>query len=142
MEATGLEGVINGVRDLTTVKRVYGDPYEKNGLTVIPAATLQGGGGGGGGRQGDESSGSGGGFGVRARPSGAWIIEGDKVTWKPAVDANKVVLGGQLVTLIALLIAARVIDRRLERKEHARRSRLRSRVEMLGRLVAAASRRG
>ncbi len=112
MEATGLEGVINGVRDLTTVKRVYGEPYEKDGLTVIPAASVHAGGGGGGGRQGEEQSGSGGGFGVRARPSGAWIIEGDKVTWKPAVDVNRVVLGGQIVMAVALLVAARLIGTR------------------------------
>jgi len=31
------------------VKRVFGEPYEKNGVTVIPAARVQGGAGGGGG---------------------------------------------------------------------------------------------
>ena len=28
--------VISTARDSLTVKRVYGDPYEKDGLTVIP----------------------------------------------------------------------------------------------------------
>jgi uncharacterized spore protein YtfJ len=36
-------------RDMITAKRVFGDPYEKDGITIIPAATVQGGGGGGGG---------------------------------------------------------------------------------------------
>ena len=42
-----LQELISGARDAVSVKRVYGDPYEKNGLTVIPAATVRGGGGGG-----------------------------------------------------------------------------------------------
>lgn len=136
MSSSGFEGVVQGVRDLTTVKRVYGDPYEKDGMTVIPAASVRAGGGGGGGRQG-EDSGNGGGFGVTARPSGAWIIEDGKVTWKPAVDANKVVLGGQILALAAILVAARILDRRL--KSHERQAAgLRSRAEMLGRVVTAA----
>jgi uncharacterized spore protein YtfJ len=110
MEATTLDDVIQGFRDLVTVKRVYGEPYEKNGLTVIPAASVRGGGGGGEGRgKGGDESGSGGGFGMMARPSGAWIIEGDEVTWKPAVDVNRIVLGGQLVGLVAILVAGRVL---------------------------------
>jgi uncharacterized spore protein YtfJ len=110
MEPTSLDGVIQGVRDLVTVRRVYGDPYEKDGLTVIPAASVRGGGGGGEGRgKGGDESGSGGGFGVLAHPSGAWIIEGDDVTWKPAVDVNRIVLGGQIVGLVAILVAGRVL---------------------------------
>ena len=44
-----------------------------------------------------------------ARPSGAWVIEGDDVTWKPAVDVNRIVLGGQIVGLVAILVAGRVL---------------------------------
>ena len=39
--------VITQARDTLTVKRVFGEPYEKNGVTVIPAAKVQGGAGGG-----------------------------------------------------------------------------------------------
>jgi uncharacterized spore protein YtfJ len=114
MEARTLDDLIQGVRDLITVKRVYGEPYEKNGLTVIPAASVRGGGGGGEGRgEGSDphgsGSGSGGGFGMVARPSGAWVIRGDDVTWRPAVDVNRIVLGGQLVGLVAILVAGRVL---------------------------------
>ena len=35
-----LQELISGARDAVSVKRVYGEPYEKNGLTVIPAATV------------------------------------------------------------------------------------------------------
>ncbi|HVM56821.1 MAG TPA: hypothetical protein VMT74_05115 [Gaiellaceae bacterium] len=110
-----VQELISGVRDTISVKRVYGDPYEKDGLTVIPAAVVRGGGGGGMGEQEGEATGSGGGFGVNARPSGAWIIEGDTVTWKPAVDVNRIVLGGQLVALAAILVTGRILA------THARR---------------------
>jgi uncharacterized spore protein YtfJ len=98
-------------------KRVYGEPYEKNGLTVIPAATVRGGGGGGGGGgEGPEGkghgSGGGGGFGLVARPVGAWVIKGDEVTWKPALDLNRVILGGQLVTIALLAVVGRALLRR------------------------------
>ena len=104
-----LQELLSGTRDAISVKRVYGDPYEKNGLTVIPAAAVRGGGGGGVGEHAGEDSGSGAGFGVAARPSGAWIIEDGEVTWKPAVDVNRIVLGGQVIALAAILVAGRVL---------------------------------
>ena len=110
-----VQDMISGVRDTISVKRVYGDPYEKDGLTVIPAATVRGGAGGGIGEQDGEGKGKGGGFGLMARPSGAWIVEGDSVTWKPAIDVTRIVLGGQLVALAAILITGRILS------THARR---------------------
>ena len=109
-----VQELISGVRDAISVKRVYGDPYEKDGLTVIPAATVRGGAGGGVGEHGEET-GKGGGIGVQARPSGAWIIEEGTVTWKPAIDVNRIVLGGQLVALAAILVTGRILA------THARR---------------------
>jgi uncharacterized spore protein YtfJ len=104
-----VEELISGARDVISVKRVYGDPYEKNGLTVIPAATVRGGGGGGMGESGVGESGGGGGFGMIARPSGAWMVENGEVTWKPAIDVNRVVLGGQIIALAAILVTGRVL---------------------------------
>jgi len=110
-----VQELISGVRDTISVKRVYGDPYEKDGLTVIPAATVRGGAGGGVGEHGGEETGKGGGLGLQARPSGAWIIEEGAVTWKPAIDVNRIVLGGQLVALAAILVTGRILT------THARR---------------------
>jgi hypothetical protein len=104
-----LSELISGARDVVSVKRVYGDPYEKNGLTVIPAATVRGGGGGGMGDNEGGDSGGGGGFGLTARPSGAWIVEDGRATWKPAIDVNRIVLGGQAIALAAVLITGRVL---------------------------------
>ena len=97
-------------------KRVYAEPYQQNGLTVIPAATIRGGGGGGGGGgEGPDGkghgTGGGGGFGLVARPAGAWVIKGDDVAWQPALDLNRVILGSQLVVFGALLVLARVVGR-------------------------------
>jgi uncharacterized spore protein YtfJ len=109
MNATELQQLVVDARDLVTARRVYGEPYEKNGLTVIPAASVRGGGGGGSGQHGDEEAGGGGGFGLAARPVGAWIVDGDNAMWKPAVDVNRIVLGGQIVALAAILVAGRLL---------------------------------
>ena len=107
-----LTETIANARDAITVKRAYGEPYERNGITVIPAAMVIGGGGGGEGEQGEGQSGSGGGFGLRARPVGAYVIRGDQVSWQPAFDLNRVILGCQLLGLAALLLAHRRLRRR------------------------------
>jgi hypothetical protein len=44
-----------------------------------------------------------------ARPSGAWMVENGEVTWKPAIDVNRVVLGGQIIALAAILVTGRVL---------------------------------
>ena len=104
-------------RDTLTVKRVFGDPYERNGVTVIPAASIRGGAGGGLGEgatpDGKASgSGSGGGFGLTAKPAGVYVIEGSQVRWQPAVDVNRIILGGQIVAIVLLCVAGSVLRRR------------------------------
>ena len=60
-------------------------------------------------------SGGGGGFGLTARPTGAWIVEDGEVAWKPAIDVNRVVLGGQIVALTAILVIGRILLVRSQR---------------------------
>jgi uncharacterized spore protein YtfJ len=97
----------------TTADKVYTEPIRQDGLTVIPAASVGAGGGGGGGSGGPEGpsagSGEGGGFGLRAKPAGAFVIKQGKVRWQPALDVNRLVLGGQAVAFTALLVARSVI---------------------------------
>lgn len=103
-----IEELVKGHRDAVTVKKVFGDPYQKNGLTVIPAAKVMGGGGGGAGESPDgQGQGSGTGFGIAARPAGVYVIRGDEVTWKPAVDVNRVIAGIFTLAALALLLALR-----------------------------------
>jgi uncharacterized spore protein YtfJ len=103
---------ISSARDSVTANRVYGEPYERNGLVVIPAAEVMGGAGGGSGDQPDGQSGRGGGFGLRARPVGAYVVRGDDVSWQPAFDLNRVILGCQLLGLAAILLTHRRLRRR------------------------------
>jgi uncharacterized spore protein YtfJ len=108
-----VQEVLAQARDSMTVKRVYGEPYEKDGVTVIPAARVQGGAGAGGGEdpQG-QGKGSGSGFGVTARPVGAFIIREGELSWRPAVDVNRIILGGQVVVIVALLTIRTIIKAR------------------------------
>ena len=39
--------MVHQAHDAMSVKRVYGDPYEKDGVMIIPVAKLRGGGGAG-----------------------------------------------------------------------------------------------
>ena len=55
---TNIDDIISTARDSMTARRVFGDPYEKDGVTLIPAAAVRGGGGGG---EGDDGSSTGGG---------------------------------------------------------------------------------
>jgi uncharacterized spore protein YtfJ len=111
MDDGDVMNVIEQAKDVMTVRRVYGDPYEKNGVTMIPAARVQGGAGGGGGE------GRGGGFGMNAKPAGAFVINGDKVSWQPAIDATKIVIGMQLVVVAALLVVRAVVKSRAPHAE-------------------------
>ena len=43
-----VQETISKARAAITVKRVYGEPYERDGVTVIPAAVVVAGAGGGG----------------------------------------------------------------------------------------------
>jgi uncharacterized spore protein YtfJ len=106
-----VQDVIVQARDALTVKRVFGEPYEKDGVTIIPAARVQGGAGGGEDPQG-KGRGSGSGFGLTARPVGAFIIREGELSWQPALDVTRIVLGGQVVAVVALLTVRAILKAR------------------------------
>lgn len=110
-----VQEVIAQAEDAVTVRRVVGEPYEKDGVTVIPVATVRGGGGAGGGANGGGEGGEGGGFGVVARPVGAYVIRDGEVTWQPALDLNRVILGGQVIGIVAILTVRSLIRLRARR---------------------------
>jgi len=109
-------------RDLLTVRRVFGEPIHQGDVTLVPVARVMGGSGYGDGdgewrkpTAGDETgtgSGSGGGFGVNVTPVGVYVVRGTDVTWQPAMDLNRTILGGQIVGALALLLIARAMRRR------------------------------
>jgi len=100
--------------DNASVRRVYSEPYERDGVTVIPAAEVRVAGGLGRGSTAPpaEGEGEGGGVGLSARPVGAYVIKDGTVTWEPAFDLSRVVFRGQLVGLVALLTLAWVVRAR------------------------------
>ena len=108
-----LRELTKGVREAMSVRQVFGEPVERDGVTVIPAATMIGGGGGGGG-EGDQQpskgdgeaepqggSGAGFGFGGMLWPAGAFEIKDDRVTWRPAIDLTRVLV---LVMVLAIAV--------------------------------------
>jgi uncharacterized spore protein YtfJ len=107
---------IRDVIDGAAARRVFGDPITHDGLTVLPVAKVSGGGGGGGGtspaEDGRDASGSGGGVGTSAKPLGVFVIKEGNVGWRPAVDVNKVIVGGQIIVVAALLMIRAMIKAR------------------------------
>jgi len=87
---------------------VFGDPIERDGAMFLPVAKVAGGGGGGN----DTEGNGGGGFGLSARPAGMFVIRDGGATWQPAVDLTRVILGGQLVVVVALLVLRSILKRR------------------------------
>jgi uncharacterized spore protein YtfJ len=94
-----VEELLHGARDAISVRRVFGEPVEHDGVLLIPVAKVGGGGGGGG----DSESNGGGGFGLGGRPVGAYVIKDGSVTWKPAIDPVRIALAA----LVALALLSR-----------------------------------
>jgi uncharacterized spore protein YtfJ len=107
-----VQEMVSRSQDTATVRRVYGEPYEKDGTTVIPAARVSARGGSGAARGGEHS---GGGFRSDAEPVGAFVIRNGEVEWKPVFDLSSVVRRGQLVGFVALLVLWELIRAHRER---------------------------
>ena len=91
-----IDTLLQGYRDAVTVRRIYGDPVERDGVTVVPAAAVIGGTGGGA----DDDGNAGGGFGLLGRPVGAWVIHDGEATWKPTIDLDRLALFAFLLGLV------------------------------------------
>jgi uncharacterized spore protein YtfJ len=89
-----VDEMLHGVREGLRAQTVFGEAVERDGLTVIPAATVRGGGGGGG----DNQHNGGGGFGLQARPAGAFVIRDGEVAWRPAIDVDRLLRGALAAT--------------------------------------------
>ena len=96
-----VDELLSGARDAISVRRVFGDPIEHDGVMVVPVARVGGGGGGGS----DAEHNGGGGFGLGARPVGVYVIKDGQVSWRPAIDPVRVAF--LVVAALALLLRAR-----------------------------------
>ena len=105
--------LMSSVREAMSLVRVFGEPCERDGVTVLPVAAVRGGAGGGTGKK-DQSAdvGDGGGFGLMARPVGAYVLTEGKVEWQPAVDVNRIVTVAVLGWVTIAWLVTRAVRRR------------------------------
>jgi uncharacterized spore protein YtfJ len=94
---------LKSAQESLSVRRVFGDPIQVDGTTLVPVARVSGGGGHG--------AEGGGGYRLNARPVGVYVIRNGDARWRPAIDVNRVILGGQLVGVTAILALGRPILR-------------------------------
>jgi len=91
--------------DQLSVRRVFGDVIERDGVVVVPVAVAFGGGGGG---TGPGDQGEGGGFGGMVRGIGVYEIRDSRVRFVPALDTTALAVIG--------LVAARTVVRLVRRR--------------------------
>jgi uncharacterized spore protein YtfJ len=117
--------LLGKVTDHLSVGRAFGPAYEKDGTLIIPVALVAGGGGGGGSdvsaqetSLADDSSashhapvtGSGGGFGGVVLPVGAYVVNGERVRWMPAVNVTLIALAA--LGVLRVVVTSRKMSRR------------------------------
>lgn len=105
-EVMGPDELLRRLGDNLSVRRVFGEPVERDGTTVIPVAMVVGGGGGGADARDQEA---GGGFGLISRGVGVYVIRAGEVRYVPASDHT-------LIFTVGLLVASRVAVRALRRR--------------------------
>lgn len=93
------ENILERVGDQLGIRRVFGEPIERDGVVVVPVAVSIGGGGGG---SAPDEQGIGGGFGGVVRGIGVYAISGGHVRFIPAVDTTALAALGVLLTGIVL----------------------------------------
>lgn len=119
-EARGSKRVARALRDQPTAKRVYGEPIEFDGVTIIPVAVVRR----CGRQEGTEESAKGCGCScISARPVGLVVIRDGQVEWKPTIDVNRVALAAAGV--LGLLIFLRHRNRSSETRRSGRGTRAR-----------------
>jgi CBS domain-containing protein len=113
-DAMKLDELVTTARDALQVRRVFAEPVERNGATVIAAATVAGAAGGGHGEDDHGQEGAGGGFGLTARPAGVYVIKDGTVRWIPAVDVNRLLRTLGAVAIVFLITRSRIARARLK----------------------------
>ena len=115
METTKVVDVrktIEDAKDAITVRRVFGEPYVKNGVTLIRLPASRAAPGAARGRPRRARTWRRCWFRPQREAGGRLRDQGDEVSWRPAVDVNRVIMGAQLVALVALLVARSIVRSR------------------------------
>ena len=96
------DDILTRVGDQLGIRRVFGEPIERDGITLVPVAVAIGGGGGG---TAPEDQGTGGGFGGIVRGIGAYSISNGQVRFIPAIDTTA--LAAMFVLTVGVVLRAR-----------------------------------
>jgi uncharacterized spore protein YtfJ len=113
-----LKEMLGAVGDHLSVRRAFGEGYEKDGVLVIPVAFVAGGGGGGESVEADEDvtdddhdplasehprrGGAGGGFGGVVVPLGVYVIKEERVRFVPTINPTLIAVAAMgLVKVLA-----------------------------------------
>lgn len=111
-----VNSLMDSWKDTYTVRRVFGDPIEKDEVTVIPVAKVGGGGGGGMGTAGEfaenSGEGEGGGFGGMASPAGVYVIRANSVEWMPALDVTMLGMAGIGLAALMTLVLGKLLRKK------------------------------
>lgn len=110
-----VQQLLSKVTDNLTVGRVFGEPIQHGDILIVPVARIRGGAGGGSGTGAgatNDVSNSGGGGGFDAKPAGVFVLKGGSVSWQPALDVTRIVIGGQVVTVVLALVVRSILRRR------------------------------
>ncbi len=121
---TDMMEMLTQLREGVAVRAAIGEPVSQDGLTVIPVAKVRGAGGGGGGTgpgaAGEEPGGMGAGMAVTSKPVGVFVLSRGKVGWRPSLDINRMVLGGQIVAVVGLLVLRSILKAKLRPRRRRR----------------------
>ncbi len=107
-----LERIGQTVGERAQVSTIFGEPVEREGVTVVPVAKARfgfGGGGGSGTREGDEGSGRGGGGGVAVSPIG-YIEVRDRSSEFKRISSPIDLLALVAAASVALIAVRRLLD--------------------------------
>jgi uncharacterized spore protein YtfJ len=109
-----MKDIMQSWQDTYTVRRVFGEPIEKDGVTVIPVAMVAGGGGGGSGSdtENSDAEANGGAFGGMARPSGVFVVRAEGAHWVPALDITMLGIAGIMLSGLIAIVLGRALGRR------------------------------
>ncbi|MHB8416696.1 MAG: spore germination protein GerW family protein [Myxococcales bacterium] len=111
-----VQDVLVQVREQIGPKHVFGEPIREGETVMVPVARVRGGGGGGGNGVEGKPGGQGVGFGMTAIPTGAFVFREGKLSWRPALDLNRVIMGAQFVAAIALMTFGSLFRARMRRR--------------------------
>ncbi|MCA1783754.1 MAG: hypothetical protein ABR500_03845 [Dermatophilaceae bacterium] len=102
------DDILTRVGDQLSIRRVFGDVVERDGVMVIPVAVAIGGGDAG---TSPDEQGSGGGFGGVVRGIGDYTISNGQVRFIPAIDTTALAAMGVLLAGLVLRARRRRIPR-------------------------------